>query len=284
MNAPLTIPPNWRKLLEQLVGNGLIDLANEKIKAWKLKITITPDGRLLEIGDSTEGWLGRFITQNEQMLAMKDRVRKIAKVNDDVLIIGPTGTGKELIARALHGDNEHKFLALNCAGLPSQLVESELFGHMQGSFTGATSTKDGLMKAVGQGTLFLDEVGELDIAVQAKLLRAIQDRSIRKVGDTKEQKIECRIICATHRDLWQMEQDNKFRLDLLARISTLLIRTTSLAERPEDWIPILNSIPGGPEFVSKAFAADRKPMLDLRFNVRSLQQYVRRYVVLGELP
>jgi transcriptional regulator with PAS, ATPase and Fis domain len=289
-NEPLT-----RKEIEVLLEQkgdtlkAVIYTIEQDIKKHKLPFKII-DGICVDVGESTDAWLSRFVTENPKMLQLKEDVRKLATVEDDstqlfsVLISGPTGTGKELIALALHGDRVGEFVPINCAGLPSELVESELFGHVQGSFTGATRTKDGLMKIANNGTLFLDEIGELSLQVQAKLLRAIQEKKIRKVGGDKDEIISCRIVCATHRDLKDMCKHNKFRIDLYARISTFELDTIKLLERQEDIVPIINSIPGGKEFYEALTIDGDIINIDLSLNVRSLQQHIKRYKVLGKLP
>lgn len=277
-----------REDLENLLKtpNRAIQLrAYEIVKDRKLPYKIVND-ILYDVGESTDAWLSRFVTHNKQMNLVKEDIRKLAKIDDDndqlftVLICGETGTGKELLARALHGERVTDFLAINCAGLPENLIEAELFGHTEQAFTGATKTKDGLMKVAG--TLFLDEIGELPLPAQAKLLRAIQSRTIRKVGSNKDEQIKCRIIAATHRDLRKMVDEQQFRLDLFARMSTFEIDTMPLRERPEDFVPIIQTLDGGPSFLQAV--KDRKVDWNTDFNVRSLQQYVKRYKILGKLP
>jgi transcriptional regulator with PAS, ATPase and Fis domain len=178
---------------------------------------------------------------------------------------------------------------VNCAGIPETLVESLLFGHKKGSFTGAIGDKQGFMSQAKDGTLFLDEIGELPLMSQAKFLRAIQERKITKLGGDIEEDISCRIVCATHRDLWDMVNKEQFRLDLFARLSTFEVGIIPLWRRPEDIPVILRSMEGGEELV-KHFIENKmtpnhlhiKEMIPL--NVRSLQQMVKRYKVLGELP
>lgn len=273
---------------------AMLDVIRELIKRHKMPYKLE-DGKICEIGETTEAWLNRYISLNPDILAIKDKIRKLATIDDDrdqlfcVLIIGETGTGKEILARALHGDRQSEFLAINCAGLPENLIESELFGHTSEAFTGAKTAKDGLMKSAG--TLFLDEVGELPMQAQAKLLRAIQSKRIRKVGAVRDEEIKCRIVAATHRNLYEMMNEKLFREDLFARISTFELFLLPLRSRREDVIPIIQSIDMGPEFLEalstkKEIHPDNIHWTDemLTFNVRSLQQMVKRFKVLGELP
>lgn len=280
-----TPPPHALQLLQEWMNNQLYDIVNNKIEEWGMKLAIH-NGKLVDTSDSTEAWLNRFITINNRMVAMKDKVIKLSKVSDEVLITGETGTGKEIIAHALHGERNGRFIGVNCAGIPEQLVESLLFGHVKGSFTGATDTKPGLMMQAKDGTLFLDEVGELPLMSQAKFLRAIQERKITKIGGDKEEDISCRIVCATHRDLWKMTEDNAFRLDLLARLSTFELDIIPLWQRFEDVLPIMKSLEENENNIHMVITRMNRGCAKeyLPFNVRSLQQMVKRYKVLGELP
>jgi transcriptional regulator with PAS, ATPase and Fis domain len=225
--------------------------------------------------------LKEFITIEDETLRMKEDARKIAKSEHEVLITGETGTGKELIAKSMIGERIGAIKAVNCAGFPSELIESELFGHIRGSFTGANTEKEGLLSAAKDGIMFLDEVGELPMHVQAKLLRALQDKSIRKVGSNVEEKITCKFVCATHRNLKKMVESKEFRQDLYARISTLELHIKPLRDRKCDIVPITESLKGGKDFLLKH--QDELPLLDLSLNVRSLQQHVIRFAVLGRL-
>lgn len=279
-----------------MLQNGMDDEVRKAIKQQGLKLEIR-DGKLIDTNDFTTFWLDKFITVHPAMLTLKDDVRKLSKVNDSVLITGETGTGKELIARALHGTRQGKFIALNCAGLPENLIESEMFGYVPGAFTGARARgSGGLMSAAEDGTLFLDEMGELPLLLQAKLLRAIQEKKIRKVGGEVEIDINCRIVCATHRDVTVMVESGVFRRDLYARISTFELHIEPLRRRQLDIIHILSSMDGGRSFIealnkslpdkvtSKSIHEVDTFVSKLHLNVRSLQQMVIRYKVLGKLP
>jgi DNA-binding NtrC family response regulator len=182
-----------------------------------------------------------IVGKSPVMLEVFDMARKISKHYTNVLISGSTGSGKELVARALHQMSpvgQQRFAVCNCSALVDTLLESQLFGHMRGAFTGATDTRPGLFEYANGGTVFLDEVGETSLAMQAKLLRVIQNREIQRVGSPEVKKVEVRLIAATNRDLRAEVLAGHFREDLFYRLTTIEIRVPSLAERLED-IPIL---------------------------------------------
>lgn len=178
---------------------------------------------------ATETWLSKFITEDETCLKIKQRVRLLSNLPDPVLIRGASGTGKEIIANALHGDRRGKFIAINCTSLPDYLMESELFGHAKGAFTGANTDKLGLFQAARDGTIFLDEIGDMPLHLQAKLLRVLQERRVRRVGNTNDEDINCRIIAATHQN-----PAEKLRQDLYYRLSTVIINLPPLLSRGDD--------------------------------------------------
>lgn len=279
MNKPV---PTEDKLKE-LLANGLGDVVVQLIHQYDLKYKIE-DGKLVDALEGTELWLKKFITQDVKCLSLKEEVKKLAKCPDEILITGQTGTGKEIIARAMIGDRKSPFIAINCAGLPEALMESELFGHVRGAFTGADSQKQGLLAAAKDGVLFLDEIGELPIGVQAKLLRALQDKVIRKVGSNVEEEIHCKFVCATHRDVKAMVEQEKFRQDLYARISTFELHIPPLADRRPDITLIASSIKGGKEWLYALEQAGKTIYdVDVSLNVRSIQQHIKRWVVLSRL-
>lgn len=182
-----------------------------------------------------------IVSSSPEMDKVKKLIVKIANSNSTVLIRGESGTGKELIARSIHNNSprtDQVFQAVNCAAINENLLESELFGHEKGSFTGAVNEKKGLFEVADGGTLFLDEIGELDIALQAKILRALQEKQIRRVGGTKEINTDVRVVAATNRDLLKMSQEGRFREDLYYRLNVLSIELPALRERRTD-IPVL---------------------------------------------
>jgi transcriptional regulator with PAS, ATPase and Fis domain len=235
-------------------------------------------------------WLNQFVTVVPEMIEMKETAKILSCEDDPVLIIGDSGTGKELLAQALQGDRKGKFIPINCAGIPDTLIEAELFGHTKGAFTGAIAAKTGLLVEAKDGTIFLDEIGDLAYPMQAKLLRAIQEKKVRPMGATQEIDINCRIVAATHRplDMWVKYNDmtmvHRFRSDLFWRISTFILRPLPLSKRSRDIPLIVRALDKDCEIgdVDK-FCSYIKPSM-LTGNVRSLQQYVRRYCVLGEWP
>ncbi|MGI9427133.1 MAG: sigma-54-dependent transcriptional regulator [Bythopirellula sp.] len=179
----------------------------------------------------------QLIGKTPAMQKVKVLIEKVAPTNSTVLILGETGTGKELVARALHDNStraENPFVAINCGALPETLIESELFGHRKGAFTGADDHRVGLFEVAHGGTIFLDEIGELPKAMQAKLLRVLESGEIRRVGENKPITVDVRVVCATHRDLPAMVAEEDFREDLMYRINTFEISLPPLRERIDD--------------------------------------------------
>jgi DNA-binding NtrC family response regulator len=207
-----------------------------------------------------------IVSDSEEMDRVKKLILKIAKSNATVLIRGESGTGKELMARAIHKNSfrtNQIFQAVNCAAINENLLESELFGHEKGSFTGAVGEKLGLFEVADGGTLFLDEIGELDISLQAKLLRALQERQIRRVGGTKEINVDVRVLAATNRDLLKMSQEGSFREDLYYRLNVLSLEIPPLRERRSD-IPVLI------EYFLKKHTRDSKRQVTIGKEVRKI--------------
>jgi two-component system NtrC family response regulator len=188
--------------------------------------------RLLRIEGQT-----RLVGKSRRMQRVRELIAKVAPTNSTVLILGETGTGKELVARALHEQSlrsDKPFVAVNCGALPETLIESELFGHRKGAFTGADESRVGLFEVAHGGTVFLDEIGELPKAMQAKLLRVLESGEVRRVGDNDSFQVDVRVVCATHRNLEEMVHEGAFREDLMFRINTFEIHIPSLRERLDD--------------------------------------------------
>ncbi len=237
---------------------------------------------------------GDLVGRSIKMRDIFELIRRVANTNSTIMISGESGTGKELIARAIHHNSsraEAPFVSINCGALPDDLLESELFGHMKGSFTGAGSTKKGLFEVADGGTIFLDEIGETSPAMQIKLLRVLQERKIRKVGGTEETAVDVRVITATNQDLEQMVQDKTFREDLFYRINVIPIQMPALREKPED-IPALAE-----QFLEKYRVLIEKPVEGISKeameyleaynwpgNVRQLENVIERAVALEAGP
>jgi two-component system response regulator AtoC len=185
--------------------------------------------------------LETIVSQNDSMLSIFATIRKISGYNTSVLITGESGTGKELVARAIHQNSNRaskSFVAINCGAIPENLLESELFGHLKGAFTDAYTTKKGLFEEAQEGTIFLDEIADLPMNLQVKLLRVLQDGEMRKIGDTRQIKLDVRIIAATAKDLVREVNKNRFREDLFYRLNVIHINIPPLRERRDD-IPLL---------------------------------------------
>jgi DNA-binding NtrC family response regulator len=238
--------------------------------------------------------LDQLLGGSKTMQILFEQIRGVAASEATVLLLGESGTGKELVARAIHqrsGRGEGPFVAVNCAAIPDQLLESELFGHEKGAFTGADRRHRGLFAEADGGTLFLDEVGDLPLALQGKLLRALQERAIRPVGGARDVRLDLRVIAATHRDLPELVKNGRFREDLYYRLAVLPIRIPSLRERPEDIILLAT------HFLSRSARVAGKCLagfdddattwlLEHRWpgNVRELENVVERAATLARGP
>lgn len=232
--------------------------------------------------------------QSEACVAMhtvQQVIERIALTDSTALIVGETGTGKELAARQIHlsGSRAHQpIVTVNCAAIPDTLIESELFGYDKGAFTGATSNRIGLIEAADGGTLFLDEIGELPLAAQARLLRFIQEREIRRIGSVTSKKVDVRLICATHRDLAKLAARNEFRRDLFYRIDVLRLTIPPLRERQEDIIAMANWFIQGqaqtlgiPERPLSSASEQALLLHSWPGNVRELQNVIERALVMS---
>jgi len=193
-----------------------------------------------------------FIGTSAAIRALADQAKKILSTESPVLILGETGTGKGVLARWLHDNSpraEEAFVDLNCAGLSRELLETELFGHEKGAFTSATASKQGLFEVAHRGTIFLDEVGDVDLQIQPKLLKVLEEKRFRRVGDVRDRQVDVRLIAATHQDIGQLVREKKFRDDLYFRISTIPLSFPALRERIED-------IPTMAQYLLEKIAAD----------------------------
>ena len=211
---------------------------------------------LLSAGNVPEELVRTYVGKSVEVQLVRELILRAARTEESVLILGDTGTGKEVVARAIHNYSprrEHQFVAVNCGAIPRELLETELFGAMGGVATGVT-TRAGLWELTGKGTLFLDEIGDLSLEHQVKILRALQEKRIRRLGESREREVGARIIAATNRDLFQMVQAGRFREDLYYRLRSFLVRTPAIHEHPKD-IPLLA------QFLWKVITRDPKEKL-----------------------
>ncbi|MSO55721.1 MAG: sigma-54-dependent Fis family transcriptional regulator [Acidobacteria bacterium] len=245
---------------------------------------------LLKRALGTTHQFGNIVGRSEKMLAIFKLIEQIARTDSTVLITGESGTGKEWVARAIHFYSlrrDRPFVALNCGALPETLLESELFGHMKGAFTGAAVNKKGLIEAAEKGTLFLDEIGEMNPLMQVKLLRVLQERKFRRLGGVEELETAMRVIAATNQDLTRMIDDGKFREDLFYRINVIPIHLPPLRERGED-IPLLAEYFLGKyrDQMGKSIGAIAQESMELLEahdwpgNIRELENVIERAVAL----
>jgi formate hydrogenlyase transcriptional activator len=237
------------------------------------------------------GFVG-IVGQSSALQEVLQLVEMVAASDSTVLLLGETGTGKELVARAIHDRSrrsDRTFAKLNCAAIPSGLLESELFGHERGAFTGAITQKVGRLELADQGSLFLDEIGDIPLELQPKLLRVLQEREFERLGSTRTKKVDVRIVAATHRDLEEMIQEKQFRSDLYYRLNVFPISIPPLRERPED-IPLLvwHFAQLFAQRMNKAIDAISFETMEalIRYpwpgNIRELQNVIERAVVVHE--
>ncbi len=269
-------PPDLNRLLNT-VRNAL-DRKELVVENKRLKKKVSKSYQM--VGDS------KAITH------IKEIIEKVAPTDARVLITGPNGTGKELVAHWLHEKSDRckaPMIEVNCAAIPSELIESELFGHVKGSFTGANKDRAGKFEAANGGTIFLDEIGDMSLSAQAKVLRALQESKISRVGSDKDIKVNVRIVAATNKDLKKEILEGRFREDLYHRLAVILINVPALNDRRED-IPLLVNFfsqkiaeeQGG---AKKAFSNDAIQLLqeyDWTGNIRELRNVVERLIILGE--
>jgi PAS domain S-box-containing protein len=264
--------------------------ATEALREAQKKLT--EEKLYLEQEIDTELGFGEIIGQSRALQSVMENVKRVASSDATVLLLGETGTGKELVARAIHRQSRranNSFIKLNCAAIPSGLLESELFGNEKGAFTGAVSKKIGRLELADKGTLFLDEIGEISLALQPKLLRVLQDQEFERLGGTQTLKVDFRLIAATNRDLAEVVRQNEFRSDLFYRLNVFPIRIPPLRERRDDIRPLVK------HFVQKCArrmnkeitSIPKKTMDELMGwewpgNVRELENFIERSVILTQ--
>ncbi|MFD2724731.1 sigma-54-dependent transcriptional regulator [Hyunsoonleella rubra] len=232
-----------------------------------------------------------MIGESDSISQIKEMIDKVAPTDARVLITGPNGTGKELVAHWLHEKSERvkgPMIEVNCAAIPSELIESELFGHVKGAFTSANKDRAGKFEAANGGTIFLDEVGDMSLSAQAKVLRALQESRVQRVGSDKDIKVDVRVVAATNKDLKKEIEEGKFREDLYHRLAVILIKVPALNDRRED-IPLLvkhfsKKIAGEQGTAQKNFSDKAIKLLqdyDWTGNIRELRNVIERLIILG---
>jgi len=232
-----------------------------------------------------------MIGESKEINAIKDIIEKVAPTDARVLVTGSNGTGKELVAHWIHEKSPRSsgpFIEVNCAAIPSELIESELFGHVKGAFTSAVRDRAGKFEAANKGTIFLDEIGDMSLSAQAKVLRALQENKISRVGSDKDIKVDVRVIAATNKDLAKEIKENKFREDLYHRLAVILVKVPALNDRRDD-IPLLithfaNKITDEQGIAQKEFSKSAIKLLkdyDWTGNIRELRNVVERLIILG---
>jgi two-component system response regulator GlrR len=274
--------------------SGAFGFLTKPIDKDELMITVEKALRVSGSADVEEDWASQIITRNQGMKEVLQQAKMVAATDARVLITGESGTGKELLAKAIHNASprHHKpFTAINCSAMAENLLESELFGHEKGAFTGATRQHKGLFQAAEGGTLLLDEIGDMPMRLQVKLLRVLQENQVRPVGSTEAIDVDVRVISATHRDLQSMLNEGNFREDLYYRLNVVNIKIPTLDERRED-IPLL--VANFLQIIAKEAGQERKvyapeavEMLvtaEWPGNIRQLYNIVRQNVALSRSP
>lgn len=261
-------------------------------RAFNLHNIEQENRRLVANASEDKTVLGRLITGAPEMVKVARTIERVASTNVSVMLLGASGTGKELLAQGLHdasNRSDKPFVAINCAAIPENLLESELFGHEKGAFTGAVKTTEGKIESANGGTLFLDEVGDIPLPLQVKLLRFLQERTIERIGGRKTIEVDTRIVCATHQNLEGMIAEGTFREDLFYRLAEIVVRIPGLAERHGDGILLAKAF-------LKRFAKEMNPAVtgfapdalkaidghDWPGNVRELENRVKRAVIMAD--
>ena len=261
-------------------------------RAFNLHQIEAENRRLVASSGEEKTVLGRLITGAPEMVKVARTIERVARTSVSVMLLGASGTGKELLAKGLHDASDRAagpFIAINCAAIPENLLESELFGHEKGAFTGAVKTTEGKIESANGGTLFLDEVGDIPLPLQVKLLRFLQERTIERIGGRKTIAVDTRIVCATHQDLESMIAAGTFREDLFYRLAEIVVRIPGLAERHGDAVLLAKAF-------LKRFAKEMNPSVagfapdalaaidshEWPGNVRELENRVKRAVIMAD--
>ena len=263
------LPPAARVRVGETVLSVLADPAQAPVDLWP------------------EDGLGDLVGGSPSMRELYAAIVRVAASEASVLVEGETGTGKELVARAIH-DCSHRagkpFVVVDCAALPASLLEAELFGHTRGAFTGAAAARVGSFESAEGGTVFLDEIGELPLAMQPKLLRVLESRTVRRVGETNQRPVRARFLAATHRDLRRMVNDGELREDLYFRLAVLPVHVPPLRDRREDLERLVQHFAPAMPVATRHDLCERLRTRHLSGNVRELRNVVERTVHLGHLP
>jgi len=282
----------------QAIKDGAFDFIEKPLDLNRILVTLrnaTDRNKLVEETKSLKTVVKKFkgssiIGETEAINKIKEMIEKVAPSDARVLVTGGNGSGKELVARSLHDNSNRKkmpFIEVNCAAIPSELIESELFGHVKGAFTSAIKDKKGKFQLASEGTLFLDEIGDMSASAQAKVLRALQENVIQRVGSEKDIKVDCRVIAATNKDLRKEIKEGNFREDLFHRLAVILIHVPALNDRAED-IPLLANhfikmICADQGVPTKSFdktALDALQKINWTGNIRELRNVIERLVIL----
>ncbi|MEM7168373.1 MAG: sigma-54 dependent transcriptional regulator [Planctomycetota bacterium] len=277
-------------VLKPLLFDDILSKVARLVEHRKLQLEVRNLRRTVENNGAGSSY--EMVGESTAMRRILSLIDKVAPTPSNVLVIGESGTGKELIARALHEASDRReapFVPINCAAIPEALLESELFGHVKGAFTGAVANKEGLLKTADEGTIFLDEIGDMPMSVQAKLLRATESREIQPVGSTRRIPISARIVAATNRKLKERIDDDLFREDLYYRLAVVEIEIPALRERPED-IPRLvqHFVDKYNRELARSCAGVESEALRLlmghqwKGNVRELENTIERAMILSE--
>ena len=282
----------------QAIKDGAFDFIEKPLDLNRILVTLrnaTDRNKLVEETKSLKTAVKKFkgssiVGETDAILKIKEMIGKVAPSDARVLVTGGNGSGKELVARSLHDNSNRRkmpFIEVNCAAIPAELIESELFGHVKGAFTSAVKDKKGKFQLASGGTLFLDEIGDMSASAQAKVLRALQENVIQRVGSEKDIKVDCRVIAATNKDLRKEIENGKFREDLYHRLAVILIHVPSLNDRIDDvpmlanhFIKLICSDQGIPtkSFDDKAIEALK--MINWTGNIRELRNIIERLVIL----
>ena len=282
----------------QAIKDGAFDFIEKPLDLNRILVTLrnaTDRNKLVEETKSLKTVVKKFkgssiIGETEAINKIKEMIEKVAPSDARVLVTGGNGSGKELVARSLHDNSNRKkmpFIEVNCAAIPSELIESELFGHVKGAFTSAIKDKKGKFQLASGGTLFLDEIGDMSASAQAKVLRALQENVIQRVGSEKDIKVDCRVIAATNKDLRKEINEGNFREDLYHRLAVILIHVPALNDRLDD-IPLLANhfikmICADQGVPTKSFdkkALDALQNINWTGNIRELRNVIERLVIL----